>query len=113
MNLETTKRLLSSSPKGNNPRQTLIDVLHSAIELLEMEGNDYAWSGWESEEEAIAEIERLLTLIESGNLPNRLDVAILFAPTGPIQEVSISSGWGETFLKLADWYDYAERALWG
>ncbi len=42
----------------------------------------------------------------------RLEVAILFAPTGPIQEVSISNGWGEFFIKLADKFDEIERILW-
>jgi hypothetical protein len=32
---------------------------------------------------------------------------VLFAPTGPIQEVSISSGWGEAFLSLAERFDAA------
>ena len=30
---------------------------------------------------------------------------VLFAPTGPVQEVSISSGWGEEFLTLASRFD--------
>jgi len=29
----------------------------------------------------------------------------LFAPTGPIQEVSLSSGWGQEFLELAERFD--------
>ena len=28
-----------------------------------------------------------------------------FAPTGPLQEISISNGWSEMFLKLAEQYD--------
>jgi hypothetical protein len=40
------------------------------------------------------------------------DVSVLFAPTGPIQEVSLSSGWSETFLKVAERFDRAERQLW-
>ncbi len=34
----------------------------------------------------------------------------LFAPTGGIQEVSLSSGWGKTFVVLADRYDAAMAA---
>jgi hypothetical protein len=33
----------------------------------------------------------------------------LFAPTGPIQEVSLSSGWGDMFLELAKRMDAATR----
>jgi hypothetical protein len=30
---------------------------------------------------------------------------VLFLPTGPIQEVSISSGWSEDYLRLAGLVD--------
>ena len=30
---------------------------------------------------------------------------MLFLPTGPIQEVSLSSGWGDAFVALADRFD--------
>ena len=32
-------------------------------------------------------------------------IRVLFAPTGPIQEVSLSSGWGHEFIKLAERFD--------
>ena len=32
---------------------------------------------------------------------------MLFAPTGPIQEVSLSSGWGDVFIELAERFDDA------
>jgi hypothetical protein len=34
-------------------------------------------------------------------------VAIVFAPTGPMQEVSLSRGWGQEFLTLAERFDAA------
>ena len=34
-------------------------------------------------------------------------MAVLFLPTGPIQEVSLSSGWGDEFVALADRFDAA------
>jgi len=38
-------------------------------------------------------------------------MSVLFAPTGPIQEVSLSSGWGQGFLKLAEDFDAAVERL--
>jgi hypothetical protein len=110
--LERTKALLSTEPDRSNPGGLLSDVLHAAIELLSMEGNDFAWSSWRDQQEAVEEVAALLSVLEAGRLPERTDVSILFAPIGPIQDVSISSGWGETFLKLAERYDYAEKLLW-
>jgi hypothetical protein len=37
----------------------------------------------------------------------RGDPGSLFLPTGPLQELAISSGWGAEFLRLADRYDCA------
>jgi hypothetical protein len=34
-------------------------------------------------------------------------MAVLFLPTGPVQEVSLSGGWGDEFVALADRFDTA------
>ena len=109
--LDRTKQLLSH-PDAEDPHVLLADVLHSAAELLSLPDNDFAWSSWENMNAAVVEIEALLALVESGQLPERLSVSVLFAPTGPIQEVSLSSGWAEAFLKVSERYDRAERRLW-
>ena len=43
--------------------------------------------------------------VESGILPPRLST--LFAPTGPLQEVSLSSGWSQQFLAVSNRFDQA------
>jgi hypothetical protein len=40
-------------------------------------------------------------------------MAILFLPTGPMQEVSLSSGWGDEFVALADRFDRARCVVAG
>ena len=109
--LDRTKHLLSQ-PDAADARELLVDVLRSAVELLSLPDNDFAWSSWADQAAAVGEVETLLAVVEAGGLPDRLSVSVLFAPTGPIQEVSISSGWGDTFLKVAECYDRAERRLW-
>jgi hypothetical protein len=69
-----------------------------------LEGNDYSWSSWEDQNDALSEIDSIITELENGSFP---DIRILFAPTGPIQEVSLSSGWGDEFLELAYRFDQA------
>jgi hypothetical protein len=109
--LERTKQLLGQ-PDADDPRVFLADVLRSAAELLSLPDNDFAWSAWKDKDAAVAEIASVLALIEAGEMPERLSVSVLFAPTGPIQEVSVSSGWGQAFLKVAERYDRAEKRLW-
>jgi len=72
--------------------------------FLALEGNDYSWSSWEDQNDALSEIDSIITELENGSFP---DIRILFAPTGPIQEVSLSSGWGDEFLELAYRFDQA------
>jgi hypothetical protein len=86
-------------------RLELIDVLCKAKDFLAMPGNDFVWSSWDDAQAALSEIDQLIATIKSGQLPSMLDITVLFAPTGPIQEVSLSSGWGEEFLDLAERFD--------
>src|SRR4051794_7524876 len=106
--LERTDQLLNG-PDPEDPRLLLAAVLRSTHELLSLPENDFAWSSWPDRSTAVAEIEALLSAVEAGRLPERLDVSVLFAVTGPIQEVSLSSGWAHIFMKVAERYDRAER----
>lgn len=93
-------------------REELIRVLRDARALLALPGNDFAWASWGDAATALAEVDGLIAALEAGRLPARLDVAVLFAPTGPIQEVSLSSGWADTFLAVAARCDAAVEAVY-
>jgi hypothetical protein len=89
----------------------LIEVLEDTRAMLALPGNDFCWSSWEGPEQAIREIDGLIAELKSGRTPDRVRMQTLFAPTGQIQEVSVSSGWGRKFLILAERFDAAERQL--
>jgi hypothetical protein len=91
----------------NPMHRSLANVLGETRSLLALPSNDYAWSSWADADAALAEVDRMIAALEAGLLPSRLTLSVLFAPTGPIQEVSISSGWGEEFLALAARFDAA------
>jgi hypothetical protein len=89
----------------------LIAVPRETREFLAWPDNDFTWSSWEDAAAALREVDGLINQIEAGEMPRRSDVELLFLPTGPIQEVSVSSGRGDEFLRLADRLDAAiERA---
>jgi hypothetical protein len=88
-------------------RDVLLTVLQDARQLLARPENNFTWSSWENAEVALREIDALIALVSNGALPDRRQLAVLFAPTGPIQEVSVNSGWSERFLELADRLDAA------
>ncbi|MCP4363479.1 MAG: hypothetical protein GY796_36220 [Chloroflexi bacterium] len=112
MKLEQTKKLIHGKINHKDPLGCLILVLKSAIELLALPDNVFCWSSWEDNEEATNEIMALIDIIKDGNLPDIDNVSVLFSPTGPIQEISLSSGWGKIFLKVAKKYDEVKKLLW-
>jgi hypothetical protein len=82
----------------------LISVLQETRTYLARKDNDFSLSSWQDQDQAITEIDSILNDLHNGSLQ---DIGTLFAPTGPIQEVSSSSGWGDRFLELAEQFDEA------
>ena len=88
----------------------LISVFEDARKLLANPGNDFSWSSWVDARDAIEEVDGILSALRAGVLPEELTMEVLFAPTGPIQEVSLSSGWGKEFIALSERFDEAMAA---
>jgi hypothetical protein len=91
----------------------LIEVLRDTRLMLCRSENDFTWSSWEDAPAAVAEIDGLLSRLNSGEPPERSQIEILFLPTGPLQEISLSNGWGPEFLKLANRCDTAMEQAYG
>ena len=85
----------------------LIQVLEEARRLIAQPENDFSWSSWEDAAHALQEIGQLLEEFRRGDFSRRGDLEVVFAPTGPMQELSLSSGWSQEFLQLAGRYDEA------
>jgi hypothetical protein len=94
----------------HSAKKELLNVLKETRELLALPENDFAWSTWDDTAEALSEFDRLVANIESDRRFDLLDLAVLYAPTGPIQEVSLSSGWGREFCDVAARFDAALAA---
>lgn len=58
---------------------------------------------------ALRGIDALIECVRNGSAPDASQLGALFAPTGPIQEASLSGGWADTFLELGDRIDDAMR----
>jgi hypothetical protein len=86
-------------------RDALINILNRARALLALSNNDFSWSSWQDTADGLAEVDTYLSILHSGDLPSILQLQVLFAPTGPLQEVSLSSGWSSEFLALARDFD--------
>jgi hypothetical protein len=89
------------------PASELIEILLLARQALAEGDNDFSWSNWESAGDALAEIDRLVAALCGGAIVDRLRLQVLFAATGPICEVALSSGWSDGYLRLAQRFDLA------
>ena len=103
--------LLSTPPSGT-PEAQLSQLLEATLELVELPDNDFSWSSWRDATHASSELGEYLAQVRSGRLPNKIVLSVIFATTGPLQELSLSSGWADAFLKLADRFDSLESRLW-
>ena len=69
--------------------------------LLSQPTTDVCWSSYDSPLEVISD----LNLLEKGILDNDRTAAdnllLLMAPTNDLQEISISSGWGDEFICIS------------
>ncbi len=95
--------------KDDVKRDALLHVLRETRALLARSENNFEWSSWEDLQAALRELDGLIDSVVSGRGPDLQQLRVLFAPAGPIQEVSVSSGWGEAFLELAGRLDAATR----
>ncbi len=89
----------------------LLRVLLQARAYLALEDNDFTWSSWEDQDAATAEIDELIRLLRQDILPATVELEVLFTVAGPIQEVSLSSGWSKQFLTIATEFDKAMGEL--
>ena len=96
---------MAFAPVSKSTTDELVEVLRETRELLARPDNDFIWSYWDSATDALREFDAFITQIESGDTSRRSDLELLCAPTGSIQEVSISSGWGQEFLALSARFD--------
>ena len=79
----------------------VIELLLELRSYLALPGNQFLWSGWESTEEALSEVDRLILLAERGEPGIPMLLRSLFTPTGDVHEVSLSSGWSDEYRSLA------------
>jgi hypothetical protein len=90
-------------------REAVLNILQETRAFLARPENNFDWSGWANGEAALKEIDSLIASVRTGTLSDPKQFVWFFGPTGPVQEVSLRSGWGDEFLELATRIDAATR----
>ncbi len=78
----------------------LAAVLREARALVGHPDNVFASSTWPDTQAAMRELDGLIARLGKRTLPAREELEGLFAPSGPIWQVSASSGWARQFDEL-------------
>lgn len=86
-------------------KKNIVAIIQRATELVRS-SNGTGWASWSDLAEACEEMESVQALTLCGKVPKD-QLRILFAPTGPLQEVSLVSGWSYEYEVLADMMDKA------
>lgn len=76
----------------------LLDLLRS-VEL------ETVWTSFDTGVDLRAEVERIESSLSDGSASAEEQLALLFAPTGALQEVAMRSGFHDEYLRLANRHD--------
>jgi hypothetical protein len=93
-------------------RAALTRVLEEVVGFVARPGNDFIWSSWEDSRAVVAELSAAIAQLRIGRLPDGPSLAVLFAPTGDLQEVAMASGWHDEYLAMSSRFDDAYDALY-
>ena len=85
--------------------QELIIIFDDLLSYIKRPGADLVWSHWDNVDDAIKELEDHKYRFLKNDFSKLDDASFLFAPTGSLQEVSLSNGWGDEFIQLASKMD--------
>jgi hypothetical protein len=92
------------------PKLKLLSVLAATKELL-LRSKEEGWAD-EKPDEMVLEINKTISYLIDPDQSIRPDIAkIMFAPTGPIQEIAMSNGWVDEYMALSAEFDDLEYLI--
>ena len=84
--------------------EELISILEKT-KLKISDDSDMVWTGYNGAKELRAEIDLYINQIKGGDLNGLEELSKYFLPTSTFQEHSISNGWADEYLRLAEGFD--------
>jgi hypothetical protein len=84
------------------------DVVEDVVRVLRLRPPDLSWvQRWSTPVEVVCELCAHVARLRRGDLSGVDELRLIFAPTGALQEIALSGGWGERYLVLAQRFDTA------
>ena len=95
----------------DNDETVIIEILKTVKELILEPKTDISWSIFENKDDLVIEIDAHIQKLKLRDFSKVKDLILLFAPTSDFQEISLSSGWGNRYLKISERFDTAIESL--
>ena len=92
----------------------MINELIKIIELIKnkiSDSSDVTWTQYETAKEFRDDLDRYVARLKINDKSCLEHLNVLFAPTGSLQEHSISNGWSDEYLRLAEQFDKISYGL--
>lgn len=99
-------------PFGNNKRETrsaLVDLLERTRVLIDA-SEESSWEGLSTAEIGM-DLSIAIENLTNGKAIDRDLLRMHFAPTGPLQEIAMMSGWTDEYMSLSERFDKLIDAL--
>jgi hypothetical protein len=93
-----------------NDFQKIIEILTTILNKVNAE-TDVAWTQFNTPQELVDELTNDIRKLRACDYETLENVYLMFLPTGSLQELSISNGWEDEYLKLADQFDTCYEKL--
>ena len=90
---------------NNENIKKMFCLIQEVIEIIRLPSTNTLFSEWNTPADAINHLNQLLEKLKNNDKQAIFELKILFGPTGSLQDLSISSGWGYKFLYLANRFD--------
>jgi hypothetical protein len=91
-----------------DPKDAIIRLIHLLKKIKEIIitlKTDTLWSSFDNKEDILEELDNHIQRFQNNDFSSIEQLIGLFLPTGDLQEIAISSGWGEEYLAISKKFD--------
>ncbi|MFD0750657.1 hypothetical protein ACFQZS_10915 [Mucilaginibacter calamicampi] len=99
---------------NSNSSAQYFDKITELLNLIKSkvsEETDVVWSRYATPQHLSDDLNEKIAKLKLNDHQVLNDLCILFGPTSSFQEISISNGWGDEFLEIAEKFDLLHEKL--
>ncbi|WP_261305933.1 hypothetical protein [Paenibacillus andongensis] len=82
-----------------------VEILREVRNLIDSPYTDVTWSSYNTTEEVLSAVDIYIIRLTERDNSVLSELKLFFAPTGPLQDISINSGWSNKYLDISSRFD--------